>query len=84
MVGRDVLFEVRVRFHGHDVLDGGEGSLDEAVVLHDVCELGVENLGHQGLGGGRVVDLCIYPSCESKATFVCLDGGMEQCRLKQK
>lgn len=57
MIRRDVFLEVRIRFHSHDILDGGENSLDKAVQLGDVCELGVEDLGHECAGRGGVVDL---------------------------
>lgn len=46
MVGRDVFLEVRVRLHGHDVFNGGEDGLDEAIIVCDVCELRVEDLAH--------------------------------------
>lgn len=42
----DVFFEVRIGFHGDDIFDAGECGLDEAVVGHEVCELGVEDSGH--------------------------------------
>ncbi len=57
MVGRDVFFEIRIGFHGHDVLDRGEDGLDEAVDFGDICKLGVEDFGHKAAGGGGVVDL---------------------------
>ena len=57
MIRRDVFLKVRIRLHGHDILDGGENRLDEAVQLGNVGELRVEDFGHERTGVGHVVDL---------------------------
>ena len=51
MVRRDVLLEIWICFHGHDILDGGEDGLYKAIELRDVCKLGVEDFSHEGAGG---------------------------------
>ena len=51
MIRRDIFLEIGIRFHRHDIVNAGKNGLDEAVVVHDVCELGVEDVGHEGAGG---------------------------------
>ena len=57
MIRRDVFLEVRIRFHSHDILDGGKDCLDKAIKLGDIGELGIEDLSHERAGRGGIMDL---------------------------
>lgn len=83
VIRRDVFLEVRIRFHGHDILDAGECGLDEAIVGHEVGELGVEDPGHQRAGGGRIVDLSIR-SIHQHSFLYSREGVEEKMRLRSR